>query len=143
MYSIAASGFRWQARLSYTADLRDPRRAVNTYNSYAQSPMAVDPNLVLWLAAACLAVIGLAQLMRNRQASLLLKLRNYVDEQHEWSKKKAKASRLARRLAREKAENEAKESRRLNDPNYDRYDTVSASDTSVDPPQEQPVQEAV
>ncbi|MCC7336904.1 MAG: hypothetical protein IT422_17580 [Pirellulaceae bacterium] len=104
--------------------------------------MAVDPKLVLWMAAACLAVIGLAQLMRNRQARLLLMLRKYVDEQHEWSKKKAKASRLARRLAREKAENEAKESRRLNDPNYDRYDTVSASVTS-DTPQEQPVQEAV
>ncbi|MCA9157788.1 MAG: hypothetical protein KDA72_05645 [Planctomycetales bacterium] len=105
--------------------------------------MAVDPKLVLWLAAACLAVICLAQLMRNRQASLLLKLRKYVDEQHEWSKKKAKASRLARRLAREKAENETKDARRPGDPSYDRYGTDSSSNTTIAPPQEQPVQEAV
>jgi len=105
--------------------------------------MAVDPKLVLWLAATLLAVVCLTQLMRIRQASLLLKLRKYVDQQHEWSKKRAKASRLARRLAREKAENETKESRRLNDPIYDHYDAVTSSATTIDTPQEQPVREAV
>ena len=98
--------------------------------------MAIDPKLVIWLAATFMAVVSLARLMRNRQTSLLLKLRKYVDEQHEWSKKRAKASRLARKLAREKAESETKETRSLDDPGLDRFDRNSSGATTDGPPQE-------
>lgn len=100
--------------------------------------MTVDPKLVLWLAAAFMAVISLAQLMRNRQNGLSLKLRKYVGEQHQWSKKRAKAARLARTLAREKAESEANKTRTPDDPNLDRYDKYASSATAVGTPQGQP-----
>ncbi len=104
--------------------------------------MALDPKLVVWLVATCMAAISLARLMRTRQNSLLLKLHQYVKEQREWSKKKAKAALLARKLAHEKAEYEAENSLNLDDPDYDRYDKYASSAAAVGTPQQQSAQKA-
>ncbi len=78
--------------------------------------MNIDPKITLWLAATVVAVVGLARLMRNRQVNLLLLLQRYVEEQRQWSRKRNKAARLARKLALNKAESESHRDRILDDP---------------------------
>ncbi len=104
--------------------------------------MAIDPKLVVWLVATFIAVVSLTQLMRKRQNSLLVKLQQYVEEQREWSKKRAKAARLARKLARDKAENEAQETPTGDNPDYNRYDKYSPSAAPEDAHQAQPAEKA-
>ena len=69
----------------------------------------MEPRLIAWLIGVVLSVIALVKLMRGRQAKLMFALRGYVEAQLEWSRKKAKAAHLAKKLAREKAAEEAKQ----------------------------------
>ncbi len=91
----------------------------------------MQPILIAWLLAAFLSITALAKLARGRQAKLVTALHGYVEEQLEWSRKRAKASRLARKLAQEKAEDEAEQTRLTENPNadprFDKYDHQKAA----------------
>jgi hypothetical protein len=66
----------------------------------------MDHKVVLWLASAALSVLALVKLMRGRQAKLINTLRAFVQNQMEWNTKRAKAARLARKLAKQKSREE-------------------------------------
>lgn len=56
-----------------------------------------------------MAVVALAKLMRRRETRLVNALRQYVETQLEWSRKRAKAARLARQMAKQKSREEIAE----------------------------------
>jgi len=66
----------------------------------------MDPKVVIWMASAALSVLALVKLMRRRQAKLIKTLRVFVQNQIEWNAKRAKAARLARKLAKDKSREE-------------------------------------
>ncbi len=63
---------------------------------------ALDSKTILWAACAALALYFLASLMRARQAKLMGVLRTYVEQQIQWARKRAKATRLAQAAAHQK-----------------------------------------
>lgn len=65
------------------------------------------PTAIIWLAFSTLACVMLFSLVRRQQAQLHILLENYIEEQKEWAKKKAKATRMARRAAKHKEAEEA------------------------------------
>lgn len=69
----------------------------------------MEPRLIAWFICVVFSVVSLVKLMRGRQTKLMLALRGYVEARLEWSRKKAKAARLAQKMAREKAAEEAKQ----------------------------------
>jgi hypothetical protein len=71
-----------------------------------QQRCMMDPKIAIWLASAALSVLALVKLMRRRQAKLINTLRTFVQNQVEWNAKRAKAARLARKLAKEKSREE-------------------------------------
>ncbi len=62
----------------------------------------------MFLLANLLAMVFLAKMMRGRQAQLVTLLREYSEKQIEWSRKKARAAKLARETAAAKAAEEAR-----------------------------------
>ncbi len=93
--------------------------------------MSLPPHTIAWFLAAALSILALAKLMRRRQAALVAVLKVCVDNQLEWSQKKAKAAKLARRTARHKATEEAGES-------YDSAPPKSDRDSKYDLPENLP-----
>ncbi len=79
----------------------------------------MDPRLIAWLVAVSLAIVSLSSLMGGRQTKLMIALRSYVASQLEWSRKRDKAARLAQILAREKAEDEAKQAEMVGEASSD------------------------
>ncbi len=61
---------------------------------------------IIWLAGAACAMVFLVKMMRNRQVALNQLIRQSVDEKLGWIRKKAKATRLAQKTARQKAAQE-------------------------------------
>ncbi len=72
----------------------------------------LDPNLVVWLGSSLLAILILARMMDSRRAKLARLLQTYVEKRQQWARKRAKATRLTRHLARSKAAEEAAELKR-------------------------------
>jgi hypothetical protein len=52
-------------------------------------------NWVLWLASGSLASLMLLSMMRRRQLALVGLLKDYVERQAQWARRRAKADRLA------------------------------------------------
>lgn len=69
--------------------------------------MALDPKLVVWLLFSLVAVLILSRMMDNRRAKLAQLLQAYVKARVQWTKKRAKAARLAQHVAGKKATEEA------------------------------------
>lgn len=63
-------------------------------------------NLAVWLAFAAIAATMLMSMVRRQQAKLHSLLEQNVEQQQEWLKKKARATRMAQRAARRKAKEE-------------------------------------
>jgi hypothetical protein len=74
-----------------------------------------DTEKTIWLGAAALATLMLAQLMRHRQVQLMLLLQAYVEKKLEWSRKRARAAKMAQAAAMEKARTEAQHAALLTD----------------------------
>lgn len=66
----------------------------------------MSPEWILMGVAGLLAILGLVRMMLSRQDHLRGLLRSYVDTQMEWSRKKARAAIMARRAAKQKANDE-------------------------------------
>lgn len=67
----------------------------------------MEPRFIAWIAAGLLAVATLVQLMQARQGQLKGVLEAYMQSQLVWSRKRAKAARLAQKMARAKGDEEA------------------------------------
>lgn len=65
-----------------------------------------EPKFIIWLAGAVLGSLVLIKLMRARQAQLMRLLREYLQGKLAWAQKRAKAARMARDAAQEKARQE-------------------------------------
>ncbi len=61
---------------------------------------------IIWLAGAAVAATFLLKMMRDRQVALNQLIRKSMEEKLRWSRKRAKAAKLARRTARTKAAEE-------------------------------------
>ena len=61
---------------------------------------------ILVLLAGAVAAVFLLKMMRRRQAYLSDILKKYLDAQLDWARKRARAAAMARRAARQKAEDE-------------------------------------
>lgn len=67
----------------------------------------MSASAIIWLAFAAVACVMLFSLVRREQAGLHVLLENNIQEQREWVKKKAKATRMAQRAAKRKEAEEA------------------------------------
>ena len=68
--------------------------------------MTLDPKLVIWLLFSLSSLIILARMMDKRRAKLAQLLHSYVEARVQWTRKRAKATRLTQEVARRKGAEE-------------------------------------
>ena len=61
----------------------------------AEAISEMNPGLALWLGSGALAVLMLMNMMRRRQLHLIGLLKDYVERQAQWARRRAKADELA------------------------------------------------
>ncbi|MEZ6135473.1 MAG: hypothetical protein R3C53_11245 [Pirellulaceae bacterium] len=69
----------------------------------------MDINLIAWIGGAALACAILVKMMRQKQLRLSELLRQYVEGQLEWARKRNRAARLAQQAVQQKASLEKEE----------------------------------